>query len=171
MAAGNLILRLNKHKIGHFCTTWRDILLKLNKRKRTTFWANAHHHFYRRKLHSYTEKSRKDAFLQQIINTFMHLIKNASKTLQIYIFAVGRSVRVWGLKRPQKTSNVSIFWDHGKVKLGRIPYFSEKVDCMRLWPWKSKYTDSASWIVLLKWILRWCFVIPQFSCLPHPVLK
>ena len=26
-----------------------------------------------------------------------------------YVFTVGRYVRVWGLKRPQKTSNVSIF--------------------------------------------------------------
>ncbi len=26
-----------------------------------------------------------------------------------YVFIVGRYVRVWGLKRPQKTSNVSIF--------------------------------------------------------------
>ena len=33
-----------------------------------------------------------------------------------YIFIVGRHVRVWGLKRLQKTSNVSIFWDHSKVK-------------------------------------------------------
>ncbi len=26
-----------------------------------------------------------------------------------YVFIEGRYVRVWGLKRPQKTSNVSIF--------------------------------------------------------------
>ncbi len=29
--------------------------------------------------------------------------------LLLLIFIVGRSVKVWGLKRPQKTSNVSIF--------------------------------------------------------------
>ncbi len=34
-------------------------------------------------------------------------------------------MRVWGLKRPQKTGNVSIFWDRSKVNYGWIPvYFS-----------------------------------------------
>ncbi len=33
-----------------------------------------------------------------------------------YVFVVGRSLRVWGLKRPQKTGYVSIFWDRSKVK-------------------------------------------------------
>ncbi len=34
-----------------------------------------------------------------------------------YVFTVGRYVRVWGLKRPQKTSNVSILIFETVVRL------------------------------------------------------
>ena len=36
-------------------------------------------------------------------------VKSSGPLRRCYVFIVGRSVKVWGLKRPQKTTNVSIF--------------------------------------------------------------